>query len=43
MTFTIQGQGPTALGGRGINLGYGGLVQSVAVKFDVFDNGGEGE
>jgi hypothetical protein len=50
-TFTIQGVGPTALdtaGGGG--LGYGpdhvggtpGIPKSVAIKFDVFNNQGEG-
>ena len=42
MTFTIQGVGPTALGGTGGNLGFAGIANSVAVKFDLFDNAGEG-
>ena len=50
MTFTIQGNGPTALGPRGGGLGYGpdapgaapGIGNSVAVKFDIYDNAGEG-
>jgi hypothetical protein len=42
-TFTIQGSGPNALGSNGGGLGYGpGINQSVAVKFDLYDNGGEG-
>ncbi|HET6328456.1 MAG TPA: fibronectin type III domain-containing protein [Planctomycetaceae bacterium] len=49
-TFTIQGVGPTALGSRGGALGYSvatngtgtKIGQSVAVKFDLFDNSGEG-
>jgi hypothetical protein len=44
-TFTIQGVGPTALGGSGEYLGYGGtpaIASSVAVKFDLHNNGGEG-
>ncbi len=41
-TFTIQGGGPTAKGGGGENLGYGGIPESVAVKFDLFSNAGEG-
>ncbi len=41
-TFTIQGVGPTALGGGGYDLGYGGMPESVAVKFDLFSNAGEG-
>ena len=35
LTFTIQGAGITALGAAGGNLGYGGIGQSVAVKFDI--------
>jgi hypothetical protein len=42
MTFTIQNQGLTALGGRGGQLGYGGIGQSVAIKFDLYNNLGEG-
>ena len=49
-TFTIQGNGPTALGPPGGGLGYGpdhaggtgGIGKSVAVKFDLYSNGGEG-
>jgi hypothetical protein len=49
-TFTIQGVGPTALGSRGGALGYSAATngtgtkigQSVAIKFDLFDNAGEG-
>lgn len=49
-TFTIQGLGITALGGAGGDLGYGGdpangvaaITKSVAVKFDIYNNGGEG-
>jgi fibronectin type 3 domain-containing protein len=49
-TFTIQGDGPTALGPSGGGLGYGpdnpsgapGIAKSVAVKFDLFNNAGEG-
>ena len=44
-TFTVQGVGPTAMGGLGLNLGYGGttkIVKSAAVKFDLFNNSGEG-
>jgi hypothetical protein len=50
MTFTIQNTGTTALGPAGGGLGYGpdtivgspGIGKSVAVKFDLFDNTGEG-
>jgi hypothetical protein len=41
-TFTIQGVGPTAVGLNGGNLGYGGIANSVAVKFDLFNDSGEG-
>ena len=50
ITFTIQGVGPTALGPAGGGLGYGpdstsgslGIGKSVAIKFDTYDNQGEG-
>jgi hypothetical protein len=42
MTFTIQNQGLTAHGGIGGALGYQGVTPSVAVKFDTFNNSGEG-
>lgn len=49
-TFTIQNAGITALGPVGGGLGYGpdapggtaGIAKSVAVKFDLFSNVGEG-
>ena len=41
-TFTIQGNTPSAVGGFGGNLGYGGISNSVAIKFDLFSNEGEG-
>jgi Legume lectin domain len=50
-TFTIQSVMPTALGPSGGGLGYGpdlaaqsggGIPRSVAVKFDLYDNEGEG-
>jgi Legume lectin domain/Chitobiase/beta-hexosaminidase C-terminal domain len=49
-TFTIQGVGATALGPSGGGLGYGpdtpggtpGIANSVAVKFDIYSNAGEG-
>ena len=41
-TFVIQNARPTALGGDGGGLGYWGIPQSLAIKFDLFDNAGEG-
>ena len=41
-TFTLQSVAPTALGGAGGYLGYAGIARSVAIKFDLFDNLGEG-
>jgi hypothetical protein len=43
MTFTIQARGTTALGATGGGLGYQGITPSVAVKFDLFDDNGEGK
>jgi Legume lectin domain/Chitobiase/beta-hexosaminidase C-terminal domain len=51
ITFTIQADGPTALGPHGGGLGYGpydpnitvgGIPHSIAVKLDVYNNAGEG-
>jgi hypothetical protein len=41
-TFTVQNSGPAAVGGAGGSLGYQGLGSSVAVKFDLYNNAGEG-
>ena len=49
-TFTIQGVSPTVLGPPGGGLGYGpdtpggtpGIAKSVAIKFDLYNNAGEG-
>jgi hypothetical protein len=49
-TFAIQATGPNALGDTGGGLGYGldpnyginGIPKSVAVKFDLYNNNGEG-
>jgi titin len=41
-TFTIQSISPTAIGSRGGGLGYQGIGDSVAVKFDLYSNAGEG-
>ncbi len=40
-TFTIQNVGPGALGADGGSLGYAGIGQSVAIKFDLFQNAGD--
>ncbi len=50
MTFVLQNQGKTALGPSGGGLGYGpdtpggtpGISPSAAIKFDLYDNRGEG-
>jgi Legume lectin domain/Chitobiase/beta-hexosaminidase C-terminal domain len=49
-TFVVQNQGPTAIGSVGGGLGYGApvtgagrsIANSVAVKFDIYNNSGEG-
>jgi hypothetical protein len=41
-TFTIQNIGPKALGSEGAALGYAPLNKSVAIKFDLYSNSGEG-
>jgi hypothetical protein len=49
-TFTIQNQGLTAIGPVGSGLGYGaskpgapaGIGNSLAIKFDIYNNNGEG-
>ena len=42
ITFTIQSAGPDALGQSGGGLGYAGIPKSVALKFDLYNNKGEG-
>jgi hypothetical protein len=52
LTFVIQGLGPYAMGSPGAGLGYGSdpfitsstlvIAKSVAVKFDIWNNEGEG-
>jgi hypothetical protein len=42
ITFTIQSAGPHAVGQPGGGLGYAGIPTSVALKFDLFNNSGEG-
>ena len=41
-TFTIQNVSPTTIGIPGIGLSYQGINNSVAVKFDLWNNSGEG-
>src|SRR5262249_2232870 len=43
MTFTVQGVGNTALGAKAGGLGYQGIAKSVAIKFDLANNAGEGK
>jgi len=44
MTFVLQNVGPYAIGSssQGGFLGYAGIYPSVAIKFDLYDNAGEG-
>ena len=42
MTFALQGNSPTALGLRADGLGFEQMRDSVAIKFQIFDNGGSG-
>jgi hypothetical protein len=42
ITFCIQGAARADVGGSGGGLGYGGITKSVAVKFDLWNNAGEG-
>ncbi len=39
LAFVIQRNSPTALGGGGGSLGYAGIANSIAIKFDIFDGG----
>ena len=41
MAFTIHREGRGALGFGGGGMGYGGFDPSIAIEFDIFDNGGE--
>ncbi|MGE5610250.1 MAG: lectin-like domain-containing protein [Bacillota bacterium] len=40
MAFVIQANDPTVLGGGGGSLGYTGIGYSIAIKFDIYKNGG---
>ncbi|KAJ1491439.1 concanavalin A-like lectin/glucanase domain-containing protein [Baffinella frigidus] len=41
--FVLQGAGPGAMGDRGSDLGYGGIEDSVAIEFDMYDNKEQGD
>jgi alpha-L-arabinofuranosidase len=41
-TFAIQNGGVWNIGNNGQGLGYAGMKASVAIKFDLYDNAGEG-
>jgi hypothetical protein len=41
-TFVIQNAGLSAIGGGSGGLGYSGIPHSVAIKFDIYNNAGEG-
>jgi len=41
-TFVIENAGAEAVGGRGAGLGFVTIQHSVGIKFDIFDNAGEG-
>jgi hypothetical protein len=42
ITFTIQGDSPAAKGNYGGSLGYSPLAKSLAIKFDIYNDAGEG-
>ncbi len=42
ITFAIQSNGSTALGSPGAGLGYQGIANSLAIKFDFYNDAGEG-
>ena len=41
-TFVVQGNAPNIYGASGAGLGYAGIGNSVAIKFDLYNNSGEG-
>jgi hypothetical protein len=42
ITFTVQNKSRHAIGAYGGGLGYQGIGKSVAIKFDLWNNDGEG-
>jgi len=42
IVFCIQPNSPRATGKTGADIGYGGIGKSMGVKFDLYDNAGEG-
>jgi len=42
ITFTVQANSANALGGPSAGLGYSGILHSMALKFDLHNNAGEG-
>ena len=42
MMFVLQNQGSSAVGDYGTGLGFGGMQKSVGIKFDLYNNSGEG-
>ena len=42
ITFVIQNAGSTALGSGGDGLGYAGIPNSAAIKFNIFNSAGQG-
>lgn len=43
IAFVIQNDAPTTIGSGTGGLGYGGITNSIAIKFDIFNNSGEGD
>ncbi len=40
--FVLQNASATAMGTVGIDIGYGGITHSLCIKFDLYNNSGEG-
>jgi len=41
-TFTLQNQGLSAVGGYGLNLGFGGITNGAAIAFNLYTGYGAG-